>query len=341
MQSDPQQGGVATTATGHVTQDDVDRAAVSLLMRGERPTIERVRGVLGRGSPNSVTKLLDRFYESLGARLAQEEAPESITKLAREMWGRALGLASAGVEEKIASVQAAAAASIKVADDTAAAWMADAEDLTRRVAGLTDELAAATARAVVAQSERAEAVGRFSALQQQHAELANTIAQLQEAVRSTAEEARALQEGARQREDELRRAHMLDIDGERTLRREAEQRVVSLQARLDALQARHAEAAMVRAQQDAAASMAHAALQAECEAAERRASVLKGDLSAAQEALRAGELEREAMRQRLADAEARLGLLSGLEADLRGAVADHGRKRNAPRKTTGAARPGK
>ncbi|WP_330970412.1 DNA-binding protein, partial [Lysobacter sp. A3-1-A15] len=52
-----------------ITQDDVDRAANALLLAGERPTIERVRQFLGTGSPNTVTRLLENWWQGLGTRL--------------------------------------------------------------------------------------------------------------------------------------------------------------------------------------------------------------------------------------------------------------------------------
>ncbi|WP_196360993.1 DNA-binding protein, partial [Achromobacter xylosoxidans] len=41
-------------ATG-ITEQDVWRAADALLLEGARPTIERVRQKIGRGSPNTVS----------------------------------------------------------------------------------------------------------------------------------------------------------------------------------------------------------------------------------------------------------------------------------------------
>lgn len=45
--------------TRGISEQDVFAAADKLLSRGERPTIERVRLQLGRGSPNTVNRLLD------------------------------------------------------------------------------------------------------------------------------------------------------------------------------------------------------------------------------------------------------------------------------------------
>ena len=57
-----------------ISEQDVFEAADKLLARGERPTIERVRNELGRGSPNTVNRLLDGWWSTLSARHAAKEA---------------------------------------------------------------------------------------------------------------------------------------------------------------------------------------------------------------------------------------------------------------------------
>lgn len=52
-----------------ITEQDVLEAADALLARGERPTIERVRQELGRGSPNTVNRHLDAWWVSLAQRM--------------------------------------------------------------------------------------------------------------------------------------------------------------------------------------------------------------------------------------------------------------------------------
>lgn len=48
-----------------VPENDVFAAADAVLGRGERPTVERVRLELGRGSPARVGALLDQWWERL------------------------------------------------------------------------------------------------------------------------------------------------------------------------------------------------------------------------------------------------------------------------------------
>ena len=48
-----------------VQMEEVWAAADTVLNLGERPTIERVRQHLGRGSPNTVGPMLDGWYRGL------------------------------------------------------------------------------------------------------------------------------------------------------------------------------------------------------------------------------------------------------------------------------------
>ena len=52
-----------------VAARDIELAADALLRSGERPTIERVREKIGRGSPNTINPLLDAWWKRLADRL--------------------------------------------------------------------------------------------------------------------------------------------------------------------------------------------------------------------------------------------------------------------------------
>lgn len=85
-----------------VQMDEVWAAADAVLALGERPTIERVRQQLGRGSPNTVGPMLDGWYGALAKRLrepadaAEQDAgadaplPAPVIRAAKALWGRAL-----------------------------------------------------------------------------------------------------------------------------------------------------------------------------------------------------------------------------------------------------------
>jgi hypothetical protein len=62
-----------------VQKQDVFAAADALIGEGQRPTIERVRLKMGRGSPNTVSPLLDQWFATLGPRLTGAAAPAGET----------------------------------------------------------------------------------------------------------------------------------------------------------------------------------------------------------------------------------------------------------------------
>jgi chromosome segregation ATPase len=76
-------------ATG-ITEQDVFEAADVLLARGDRPTIERVRLELGRGSPNTVNRHLDAWWATLARRMAgkadAENLPAPLAELCRKLY---------------------------------------------------------------------------------------------------------------------------------------------------------------------------------------------------------------------------------------------------------------
>ncbi|MCH3703382.1 DNA-binding protein, partial [Campylobacter lari] len=79
-------------ATG-ITELDVWRASDALLLEGARPTIERVRQKIGRGSPNTVSPHLESWFRSLGARIqdpgafaAPAAVPEPVAQAAAHFW---------------------------------------------------------------------------------------------------------------------------------------------------------------------------------------------------------------------------------------------------------------
>ena len=74
---------------------DVQRAADALLRQGIKPSVAAVRDQLGGGSPNTLTPLLSKYWETLGQRLGAgpeslERVPESLARVTELLWRRAL-----------------------------------------------------------------------------------------------------------------------------------------------------------------------------------------------------------------------------------------------------------
>ncbi len=86
-----------------IQYEDVARAADALLQEGMRPTIERIRLHIGRGSPNTVSPMLEQWFSGLGKRLggtdgAQNrgsmpgqgaEMPDAVLQMAQTLWQKA------------------------------------------------------------------------------------------------------------------------------------------------------------------------------------------------------------------------------------------------------------
>lgn len=86
-----------------ITEEDVHRAADAIVSRGERPTIERIRAELGRGSPNTVNRHLDTWWSFLSKRLAPQidDLPPEIAELARRIWQQVLPKATELAESRL------------------------------------------------------------------------------------------------------------------------------------------------------------------------------------------------------------------------------------------------
>lgn len=104
-----------------LTELDVHDAADDIIAVGERPTVDRIRAHLGTGSPNTVTRHLDSWWASVGARLRQRareqerpDVPAAVDTLAQRCWAAALEAAAeharAALAGERADVQAAQAA---------------------------------------------------------------------------------------------------------------------------------------------------------------------------------------------------------------------------------------
>jgi len=92
-----------------ITELEVHQAADSLVVAGERPTVERVRAALGTGSPNTVIRHLDAWWTALGPRLVTQtavsalpEMPDAVAALAQRLWRDALEAAAGHATEQVA-----------------------------------------------------------------------------------------------------------------------------------------------------------------------------------------------------------------------------------------------
>lgn len=115
-----------------ITENDVWKACDALLLAGERPTIERVRQHIGRGSPNTVSPFLDTWFRCLGGRIkdpgafaAPPELPDPIHQAAKHFWEVALAQTRLDFDERLKLGLKESSALIGEAQSTAAAGQND------------------------------------------------------------------------------------------------------------------------------------------------------------------------------------------------------------------------
>jgi hypothetical protein len=79
-----------------ISREEVYATADTLLLEGVRPTIDRVRVRLGRGSPNTINDFLDTWWAKLGSRLRDlpgrefPQLPERVAGSLQRLWNEAL-----------------------------------------------------------------------------------------------------------------------------------------------------------------------------------------------------------------------------------------------------------
>ncbi|MGH8083518.1 MAG: DNA-binding protein [Lysobacter sp.] len=90
-------------ARAPLEQAQLDAIAWRLLRAGVQPTVESLRTVYGRGSPNRLHPMLRRFYASLSTRLQSAPLAEDVPAPLRQLWLQALDLAMSAVAAKHAA----------------------------------------------------------------------------------------------------------------------------------------------------------------------------------------------------------------------------------------------
>ncbi len=209
-----------------VQMEEIWAAADTVLAQGERPTIERVRQQLGRGSPNTVGPMLDGWYGSLAKRLvagpaenadagAEENAlPPPVLRAAKALWARALQQSQEHAAQALAVAQAGVDAQAQALAAERDALAQDAQRLKDR----TEALAAA----MQAKDEQ------ISNLARQLAEMQQTLAQGQAETETLR---RSLTEQAATAQSERQNARAKDEE-HRKERERLEQRATAQERRL-------------------------------------------------------------------------------------------------------------
>ncbi|NMM12815.1 MAG: hypothetical protein HHJ17_04615 [Rhodoferax sp.] len=149
-------------STRGVQQGEVWAAADQLVAEGLRPTIERVRLKIGRGSPNTVSPMLDAWFATLGSRLGVTddkkptagELPAPVRHAVTKLWETALLSAQDVAEQGLLQAQQTLAAERTAIEQRAA-------DLTNREQGLQDRQRAQDEVLQVARNQIADLATRL------------------------------------------------------------------------------------------------------------------------------------------------------------------------------------
>ncbi|WP_027015965.1 DNA-binding protein [Comamonas composti] len=183
------------TSSRGVQEADVWAAADALIAQGLRPTIERVRQHIGRGSPNTVSPMLETWFATLGQRLGvaagQSESvaspiPDPVQRLAQELW-------STAQQEAMEAAHKALELRETLLQTAQQEHEAQQEQLSQREVAMQAQKEAMDQALQVAQTQSKDLSRRLDEMQQQ----------LQDRDQRLEEMRDVLSETARQREDLL------------------------------------------------------------------------------------------------------------------------------------------
>jgi len=161
-----------------ITEIDVHRAADALVATGERPTVDRIRQHLGTGSPNTVTRWLDSWWQGLGTRLSAQQAkaalpnaPAEVTALASQLWEQALACAGLLLEADMQAERDALAASRAELAGQVSTWEGEVREHAKIAGEARGLLAATETRLTDLQRLVEQQAAQVSDLQQQRSAL--------------------------------------------------------------------------------------------------------------------------------------------------------------------------
>jgi len=243
--------------TRGITKNDVWDAADALLLEGARPTIERVRQKIGRGSPNTVSPYLDTWFKHLGSRIqdpgsfsAPPDVPDPVMATARHLWEVAQGGARADLAQQLQEGLAGALRDVaeartlqEAAESARLAAVHGAKRLQSEVTRLSTALQAEAIKVALLAAE-------LDAARTLIHELQRRLAESEAAHKAAVLKHEADLDKQTQRSAALERRALLELDGERTARAKVERRADSLEDRLQhtAQAAQSAEAKALKAQ---------------------------------------------------------------------------------------------
>ncbi|ANY62431.1 hypothetical protein MA05_10440 [Comamonas aquatica] len=151
-----------------IQEGDVWAAADALLAEGHKPTIEKVRMHMGRGSPNTVAPMLDAWFSTLGARLGLNQHTQDLrNSVPTEVLEAAQGLWSAALQHAQQAADLALADRETELQQSQAQLQAQEARLAQREEGLQQQKEAMDAALKLAHAQREDLSRRLDEMQQQ------------------------------------------------------------------------------------------------------------------------------------------------------------------------------
>ncbi|MHC9035170.1 DNA-binding protein [Cobetia marina] len=128
-----------------VQYEDVQRAIESLMARGEAPSVQKIREVLGTGSFTTISDHLREWRQRRAEKRDEpltQAMPDSLTETLATVWSEAQSLAN----ESLAHYRQEADRQAESAREAEAQSQRRAEDAEQRLSALTEQLAGVQAR---------------------------------------------------------------------------------------------------------------------------------------------------------------------------------------------------
>jgi hypothetical protein len=305
-----------------ITEDDVWKACDALLLEGARPTIERVRLKLGRGSPNTVSPMLETWFKHLGTRIADPGAfaapvgqPDVVRQAAQHLWEVAQAEARRDVDDRVKEGLATAAANVESEKERAAIAEAAAFSANSRAAHLQAQVAELQAALEAERVRHASTMTRADAAEQRGEALQAAVSEARQAAITERGRADLAIAQADERAGGAERRAAMEIDRERGLRSKAEKATesiakrfeASLKAEISANEQLSAAQAMFGAQQ-AASAQREKELQARLNQRESQFRELEMAMAQAQQAVAEAATQETLVKKILAEFGAAIGV---------------------------------
>lgn len=270
-----------------IQYEDVALAADALLHDGLRPTIERIRQRIGRGSPNTVSPMLERWFATLGQRIqgktndaARDDGlPAALWQAAQNWWSQACQAAQQQAADAYAADHAALAAQAQQLAQEKSQLDAREQALNERLQAMEESLQLCSQQ-LQESNERWKASQRSLAQKEediaaQRAVIGQLTAQ-QAAVQQRLDTVQAQAAAERQATEERHHSHerrwMAEVDRARQHAKQAAQQTQEQERQCASLQAKLEQQLALQQQQAQQQRSQLAALQQELASAQGQAT---------------------------------------------------------------------